>query len=119
MAAAAHPPVDVIIVGAGWAGMAAADHLARANVSFVVLEASNRTGGRVHPLAFGDPTIWRGVVERGANWVSGVAPPGVTKGGAGGSKGFERVPYENPVHALAVRHKLSMARVSGSAESSR
>ena len=50
--------VDVIIVGAGWAGMAAADSLARAaNVSFLVLEASNRTGGRVRPLAFGDPKV--------------------------------------------------------------
>ena len=57
--------MDVIIIGAGWAGMAAADSLARANVSFVVLEATNRTGGRTHALTFGDPAIWRGVVERG------------------------------------------------------
>ena len=35
-------PVDVVIVGAGWAGMAAADSLARANVSFVVLESSHQ-----------------------------------------------------------------------------
>ena len=109
--------VDVIIVGAGWAGMAAADALARANVSFLVLEASNRTGGRVKPLQFGDPAVWRGVVERGANWVSGVAPPGVTKGGAGGvAKGFENVPYENPIHALARKARLAMTRIAGSAD---
>ena len=86
-------PVDVVIVGAGWAGMAAADSLARANVSFVVLESSNRTGGRSHAITFGDSSVWRGVVERGSNWVSGVAPPGVQKGGAGGvAKGMKHVP---------------------------
>ena len=35
--------VDVVIDGAGCAGMAAADHLRRAGVSFVVLEAQSRT----------------------------------------------------------------------------
>ena len=60
-------------------GSQAADQLARANVSFVVLESTNRTGGRSHAITFGDPAVWRGVVERGSNWVSGVAPPGVQK----------------------------------------
>ena len=59
-------PVEVIIIGAGWSGMAMADRLSRANVSFVVLESSNRTGGRSHAVEFGDPSVWRGVVERGA-----------------------------------------------------
>ena len=36
--------VDVVIVGAGWAGMAAADRLHKAGVSFVVLEALSHTG---------------------------------------------------------------------------
>ena len=61
---AAH--VDVVIIGAGWAGMAAADSLSRANVSFVVLESTNRTGGRSHAITFGDEKIWRG---------TGTAPP--------------------------------------------
>ena len=101
--------IDVVIVGGGWAGMAAADSLASANVSFVVLEMSDRTGGRSHALTFGDPSIWRGVVERGSNWVSGVAPPGVEKGGAAGvAKGMEDLPSENPVHALARREALRM-----------
>ena len=110
-------PVDVVIVGAGWAGMAAADSLARANVSFVVLESSNRTGGRSHAITFGDSSVWRGVVERGSNWVSGVAPPGVQKGGAGGvAKGMKHVPWENPVYTLAKQVGLSMARIPGSAD---
>ena len=109
--------VDVVVIGAGWAGMAAADTLARANVSFVVLEVSNRTGGRSHALQFGDPAVWRGVVERGSNWVSGVAPPGVKKGGAGGvAKGMKHLPFENPVLTLAREADITLARVPGSAD---
>ena len=109
--------VDVVIVGAGWAGMAAADSLARSNVSFVVLEATNRTGGRTHAITFGDPKVWRGVVERGANWVSGVAPPGVEKGGAAGvAAGLEKLPWQNPVYRLAKQERLRTVRVPGSAD---
>ena len=110
--------VDVVIVGGGWAGMAAADSLARANVSFVLLESSQRTGGRSHALpAFGHPSIWTGVVERGSNWVSGVAPEGVDKGGAAGvAKGLEHLPSENPVHKLARAENLTMVRIPGSAD---
>lgn len=110
---------DVVIVGAGWAGMAAADSLARANVSFVVLESTNRTGGRSHSLpSFGDPEIWQGVVERGSNWVSGVSPPGTNnRGGAAGvAKHMTHLPAENPVHLLARQENLSMVRIPGAAD---
>ena len=109
--------VDVVIIGAGWAGMSAAATLARANVSFLVLEVSNRTGGRSHAVEFGDPRVWRGVVERGSNWVSGVAPPHVVKGGAGGvAKGMKHLPYENPVRTLAREANISLTRIPGSAD---
>jgi monoamine oxidase len=39
---------DVIIVGAGAAGLAAARELAGQGISFVVLEASHRIGGRAY-----------------------------------------------------------------------
>ena len=39
---------DVIIVGAGSAGLSAAKELTRLGVSFVVLEASHRIGGRAY-----------------------------------------------------------------------
>ncbi|HXV56493.1 MAG TPA: FAD-dependent oxidoreductase [Gaiellaceae bacterium] len=52
------------VVGAGFAGLAAADALRRAGAEVVVLEARDRAGGRVwsQPLA-------GGVVERGAEFV--------------------------------------------------
>ena len=54
---AATPPEQVVIIGAGWSGMAAADSLARAgNVSFVVLESSNRTGGPSLPTIASERT---------------------------------------------------------------
>jgi len=63
--------VDVIVIGAGWAGMSAAHHLAQNNVNFLVLEASNRTGGRTHAFEFGDPSVGKFVFEQGSNWVCG------------------------------------------------
>jgi len=101
--------VDVIIVGAGWAGMAAADSLARANVTFLVFEASNHTGGRSHAIEFGHPSIGTYVFEEGSNWVSGVGggAAGVTKHAPSAA---------NPVHKLAVQEGLRTIRIPGSAD---
>jgi monoamine oxidase len=41
-----HDEFDVVVVGAGAAGVAAADRLASTGLSFVVLEARERPGGR-------------------------------------------------------------------------
>lgn len=38
---------DVIIIGAGAAGLTAAHHLHKANLSIKILEASDRIGGRL------------------------------------------------------------------------
>ncbi len=54
----------VVVVGAGFAGLAAADELARSGAEVRVLEARDRVGGRVHSMRFGDA-----VLERGAEWV--------------------------------------------------
>src|SRR5215475_13979454 len=58
----------VVIAGAGFAGLMAADRISRSGHEVVVLEARDRVGGRVWSaeLVPGDP---RTVVERGAEFV--------------------------------------------------
>lgn len=45
---------DVIVVGAGFAGLSAADALLTAGLDVTVLEARDRVGGRVEAMAFAD-----------------------------------------------------------------
>ena len=62
---------DVVVIGAGAAGLAAASRLAEAGRSVLVLEARDRVGGRIdtrHEPGCGVP------VELGAEFVHGVAP---------------------------------------------
>ncbi len=63
--------IDVIIVGAGAAGLMAARELAKAGRRVLMLEARDRIGGRIMPLdksAFGYPA------QGGAEFVHGAAP---------------------------------------------
>lgn len=56
--------VDVVVVGAGVAGLRAAEVLKRAGVSVLVLEARDRIGGRVHSVRAMGTTL-----ELGADWL--------------------------------------------------
>ena len=56
----------VTIVGAGTAGMKAAQKLASAGIDFIVVEAKDTVGGRVQHSEFGGYTV-----EDGANWIHG------------------------------------------------
>ena len=55
---------DVIIIGAGISGLAAADYLIDHGNEVLVLEARDRIGGRIWSY------LWNGItIEEGANWI--------------------------------------------------
>jgi monoamine oxidase len=78
----------VIVVGAGFAGLAAASELASAGLDVVVVEARDRVGGRVWSEEVQAPDGTTCVIERGAEFVLA---------------GYETL------EALAARHGLSLA----------
>lgn len=58
----------VIVIGAGFAGLAAARELATAGHEVTVLEARDRIGGRIHTS-----TVWPNLpVDLGASWIHGL-----------------------------------------------
>jgi len=63
--------VDVIIVGAGVAGLAAASELAEAGLNVIILEARDRIGGRVYTL---NDLEQQFPIELGAEFIHGRSP---------------------------------------------
>jgi monoamine oxidase len=61
-------PPDVVVIGAGMAGVSAARELARAGVAVLVVEGRDRVGGRIHSVRDFCPLP----VEAGAEFVHGV-----------------------------------------------
>lgn len=105
----------VVVVGAGIAGIVAADRLRRAGVDVRVVEARRRTGGRVH--------TWRGwpgaPLDLGASWIHGFAGNPLTpiahRAGArlvSSSYDSGRVHVDRRLRAAGVRpHSARWARV--------
>ena len=62
---------NVIVVGAGAAGLAAAVELGRAGLSVTILEARNRVGGRMFTQR--DP-VCQAPIEFGAEFIHGLPP---------------------------------------------
>lgn len=67
--------VRVIIGGAGMSGVSAASTLASFDMDdYMILEASQRIGGRMYPVTLGSLGGTSYTVERGANWCQGNEP---------------------------------------------
>lgn len=62
---------DLIVVGAGAAGLSAAVKVARAGFSVQIIEAQSRIGGRMFTLR--DP-VWQVPIELGAEFIHGLPP---------------------------------------------
>jgi monoamine oxidase len=66
--------VDVVIIGAGAAGLGAAIELQSTNLTFLVLEARNRVGGRAHT---DQETFTPIPIDLGASWIHSYGPGNV------------------------------------------
>jgi monoamine oxidase len=62
-------PIDAVIIGAGAAGLFAADRLNRAGLSFLVLEADDHAGGRVQSRREAGTDLGL-VIDEGANLIN-------------------------------------------------
>jgi monoamine oxidase len=105
LAAQAATP-DVIVIGAGGAGLTAAKELLQAGHAVTVLEARDRIGGR----AFTDTSLgppW----DRGCSWLHA---PGANPWVAyAREQGFEPYVDETPSHIYRGTHRMSGAETAG------
>lgn len=61
----AHHHTDIVIIGAGLAGLTAARSLTAAGLDVIVLEARNRVGGRTYTTSASDGTL----LDLGGQWI--------------------------------------------------
>ena len=80
--------VQVLIIGAGAAGLGAANEAIKAGLAVKVLEASGRLGGRINTEAMG-----ANKVDLGASWIHGIGP------GCGANEDW--TDQENPIYTIA------------------
>jgi monoamine oxidase len=60
---------EIVIIGAGVSGLAAAYNLNQSNFKVTVIEARNRLGGRINTVLMGNQKI-----DMGASWIHGIGP---------------------------------------------
>ena len=60
---------NVIIIGAGAAGLGAAQEAIRQGLTVKVIEARNRLGGRIESVYMGPNKV-----DMGASWIHGIGP---------------------------------------------
>jgi polyamine oxidase len=88
-------PERVIIIGAGFAGLAAANALRHAGVDCVVLEARNRIGGRAHTEQVGGVPV-----DMGCSWIH--EPEGNVISAFAAQAGVSRLPASPELDAATI-----------------
>ena len=105
----------VIIIGGGVAGFAAAAALQANGVhSWLLLEATCRTGGRIQAVDFGNPAVGRLRVELGASWLAGVAKGAPNPNPSPNHNSNPNRGRTNPLADLVTASGLKTVRVAGS-----
>ncbi len=99
-AAVGKKAATVIVIGAGMAGMTAAQALRKAGVNVLVIEARDRIGGRIHT-----DRSWSGVpLDLGASWIHGARTNPLSK--LAKEAGIATVPTSYDSSELHVSTKL-------------
>ena len=80
-------PRRVVVIGAGLAGLAAANALVSSGIEVVVVEARDRIGGRTHTASLGEATV-----DLGAMWIHN--PKGNPLTELAGRIGARRQPFD-------------------------
>ncbi len=102
---------DVAVIGAGAAGLAAADRLLRAGLDVVVVEARPRIGGRVETV---HPPSWPSPVELGAEFIHG-RPTAMLKLVRAARLKVDRVPNDHRIRTHGKLRKANAAFAAGEA----
>lgn len=98
---------DVVVVGAGAAGLAAARTLQAAGKSVLVVEAANRVGGR----AYTESTTFGVPFDHGCSWLNDATDNPLV--GYAKSKGFDLLNHSNTSEAFFVGDRLANAGERG------